>query len=85
MGRKRHIDPAININPFRMVVHFFSQKGHPAHPAPGLVEGLELKSLRNGVPSLCLGPALEFAEDPDPLWTAPPAEEERVSQTFCGT
>jgi uncharacterized protein YdiU (UPF0061 family) len=26
-----------------------------------------------------------FAPDPDPLWTAPPADEERVSQTFCGT
>jgi uncharacterized protein YdiU (UPF0061 family) len=26
-----------------------------------------------------------FAPDPDPLWTAPPAEEERVTQTFCGT
>ncbi len=26
-----------------------------------------------------------YAPDPDPLWTAPPAEEERVTQTFCGT
>jgi len=26
-----------------------------------------------------------FGPDPDPLWTAPPAEEERVTQTFCGT
>ena len=26
-----------------------------------------------------------FAADPDPLWTAPPADEERVTQTFCGT
>jgi uncharacterized protein YdiU (UPF0061 family) len=26
-----------------------------------------------------------FAPDPDPLWTAPPADEERVTQTFCGT
>jgi uncharacterized protein YdiU (UPF0061 family) len=25
------------------------------------------------------------APDPDPLWTAPPADEERVTQTFCGT
>jgi uncharacterized protein YdiU (UPF0061 family) len=26
-----------------------------------------------------------FAAVPDPLWTAPPADEERVTQTFCGT
>jgi serine/tyrosine/threonine adenylyltransferase len=26
-----------------------------------------------------------FAPDPDPRWTAPPADEERVTQTFCGT
>jgi uncharacterized protein YdiU (UPF0061 family) len=26
-----------------------------------------------------------FSAGPDPLWTAPPADEERVSQTFCGT
>ncbi len=26
-----------------------------------------------------------YAPDPDRLWTAPPADEERVTQTFCGT
>jgi uncharacterized protein YdiU (UPF0061 family) len=26
-----------------------------------------------------------FADGVDPLWTAPPADAERVSQTFCGT
>jgi uncharacterized protein YdiU (UPF0061 family) len=26
-----------------------------------------------------------FAPAPDPHWTAPPAEEERVTRTFCGT
>jgi uncharacterized protein YdiU (UPF0061 family) len=26
-----------------------------------------------------------FAQEPDPLWTAPPADGERVSRTFCGT
>src|SRR5437868_147935 len=42
---ERHVDAVIDIEPFRVVIHFLRQQRDAAHERPGLAEALELKGL----------------------------------------
>src|SRR5258708_39082402 len=49
MGRQCHLDRFIDIEPFRMVIHFFRNQRRACHEAEGLVEILEYEFFCYGI------------------------------------
>src|SRR5262249_17130144 len=59
MGREGHFDRLVDIEPFRVVVHFFGDQCRPCHESEGLVEVLEDEFPCDGIPASHFGPAAE--------------------------
>ena len=49
MGGERYFDGSVDIEPFRMVIHFFSNKGDPGHKTEGLNEIGKCEFARDGI------------------------------------
>ena len=59
VGGKRHFNGLVDVEPFRMMIHFFRDQRRAGHEAEGLVEVLENEFFRDGVPAGHLRPAVE--------------------------
>src|SRR5262249_52293933 len=62
VGRKRHFDLVVDVEPFRMMVEFLRDQRRARHEAEGLVEVLEREFPADGVTALHLAPAVELGE-----------------------
>src|SRR5450759_2853260 len=61
-GRERHLHGFVDVEPFRMVIHFLRHQRRPRHKAEGLVEILEHEFFGDGVPAGHVRPAGELGQ-----------------------
>jgi hypothetical protein len=62
VGRERHLDGTVDIEPLGMVVHFFGDERRARHEAERLIEVLEGEFPRDRVASVDLTPLREACE-----------------------
>ena len=62
VGGECHVHRLVDIEPLRMVVHFFRDQRRARHEAEGLVEVLEHEFLRDGVAAARLRPAVKSGQ-----------------------
>src|SRR5204863_5231378 len=62
VGRQRHLDGLVDIEPFGMVVELFGDQRGARHEAEGFVEVPEYEFLGDGVAALELAPAGKLGE-----------------------
>lgn len=55
MGCQRHVDSIVDIEPFRVMIHFFCQQGCSRHERPSLVEIHKFEVFGYGVSTFHLG------------------------------
>src|SRR5262245_431304 len=62
VGRQRHLDPVVDVEPFRMMVEFLRDQRRARHEAEGFAEVGEREIPADGVAALHLAPAMELGE-----------------------
>src|SRR6516162_9713958 len=62
MGRKRYLDPVVDIEPLGMVIELLGDERRARHEAEGFVEVLEREFPADRVAAIDFGPTLELGE-----------------------
>ena len=62
MRGKRHLDSLVDVEPFRVVIHFFGHQRRARHEAEGLVEILEDEFARDRIAAVDLAPLRQSGE-----------------------
>jgi hypothetical protein len=62
MGRKRYLDSSINIEPFGVVIHFFSNEGNAGHEPEGINKIGKGKLARDRIAVRDFAPIRDFRE-----------------------